>query len=434
MLDGRVFLKNLLYKQGLLTYKIEQELIRREMVVSLKRKDSISYLCPKQNKRYICKTGRFIKKIVPSIKGRVLELMAAEFNKEFFHFDSKVELLKGEDILCAYMDSWGGGSCMTGGNERTNYMRIYSDNPDYCQLAIATITKPDGAVNRARAFYWRAFWSDGNKEFRYGDRIYHQGELTRGVMLDWQKDNCDVYYAENSLPNMYVPFAKIPEEWPFTDSFLYINPSTLRMESYSTRHNYMADSTEGMLDGYEVDGRIRCYNCSTLCWEDDTTELNNHKYCTDCFEELHTECYYCSKEGMRNFMYIFHKDGKIKHACCDCQLEHVRSCDWCNHWQEKERLIHWSDTTFCPCCIERQVSSRLDIRSREQQVKKGNIVTNVEAAPALPPIPSPPIFSYAERWVLNPYCVNQEISLETLRNGIRAAVVNEDRVPEDTND
>jgi len=269
------------------------------------KKDSfrIGYYDTKQSRRYVCKTGRFLKKIAPTMSDRNVELISADINNELFaEVSTNIEVLRGEDILEAYKNCVGGGSCMTY-SEAIKYLQIYGDNPKFCGLSVATVRKGNH-THTARALYWNAFEVlRGNNPTRqendvtactYGDRVYYQSSEARVALKEWQKNNCDYgYHFDSETPILMVPFFKVPKFWPYCDSFRSISPTEKYMSVYSFDNTYYAESTEGYLCGYAED-YVECYGCENNFNEDLMTRIDGNYYCEDCVDEYFVRCHDCN--------------------------------------------------------------------------------------------------------------------------------------------
>ena len=206
-------------------------------------------------------------------------------------------MLRGEDILAAYAEHVGGSSCMTY-SDANEYLRLYSDNPKFCGLSVATVKKGN-RTHTARALYWNAFKVAGSRgdvtACTYGDRIYYQSSESRLALRDWQHDNCDYRYdGDGDLPKLVVPFFKVPSDWPYCDSFRYISPTEKYMSTHAYKNTYYAESTEGYLCGYtdEEDGE-ECYSCENYYNHNNMTEINGCMYYEDCRDEYFSRCQRC---------------------------------------------------------------------------------------------------------------------------------------------
>jgi len=262
---------------------------------------SISYLNNEQQRRYVCKTGRYVKKLekqmVDGFTDRQVEVIAASINDAIFSNDTTtIEQVSGTAIQDAYEDAVGGESCMTY-DYAVKYLEIYANNPNV-SLLIAR-TKKGGYTRTGRALLWKYYDSIEDAKNRegptklYGDNIYMEIPECKYALKQWMNDNCDNNYHVDSGydTEMYVPFDDIPEYWPYCDTFRYASPVSRILSSYRHKGSYMLEDTEGCLCGWGGMDDITCYRCRDVI---DNSDMRYHThtgsmYCTSCWDEVEKE-------------------------------------------------------------------------------------------------------------------------------------------------
>ena len=317
--------------------------------------DKISYWDEARQKRYSCKTGRFLKKFWPELNDGAVELVAADINTELFaEAESCVKLLEGEDIREAYFDCVGGGSCMTH-DYTQKYLDIYVDHPDRCKLTVAEVTKGN-KIQTARALYWICdrvklvtrpdkrkdeIKVVSEKSFKYGDRIYYTSPEARNVLRAWHNEHADLTYRQHfnqgenppggHIQDICVPFTKWPDYWPYFDSFRFVTQEGQKLFISSPVTCYEACSTEGDLFGFSEERHYCCY-CDERAT--DVEEFDGDYWCSGCANEYLIYCDHCENRVHIDNTCSLHILGIS--VCEDCRSTYFERCDYCGEYFEQD--------------------------------------------------------------------------------------------------
>ncbi len=176
------------------------------------------------------KIGKFVKKISKSEFSDVeIESFVNAYRANFDFTkddDSKFSLVSGEDIKKwyyseSYLNQRGtlGSSCMRGSSCQ-KYFKIYTENPDVCNLLIIfsdfTKTKIEG-----RALVWKT--TDGDTVM---DRIYTNNGYLEGVFKIYAKQRNWKYIYDTEL-KMEIQLTNFDfDYYPYLDNFLMLNPNS----------------------------------------------------------------------------------------------------------------------------------------------------------------------------------------------------------------
>jgi len=238
-------------------------------------------------KRYSCKTGRFIRKFFGEwFDDQGILNAGKEINAELWAAAAEVKLLSGEDIRDFYNDANSGiESCMSH-DHCGPYLDIYVHNPDAIQLA----TFKSGTKHAARALVWTI---DG---IRYMDKTYYTSDLAYQALKTWRKENNlkpkdDLWDGSGvSVELSLNPDIDIAEHlFPYTDSFIHmdiIDEGHIKLSTKSESKFYL-ESTSG---GPHI---MKCKECGDITGTYDS--YKDSYYCRDCFNKLFIKCGYCGK-------------------------------------------------------------------------------------------------------------------------------------------
>lgn len=201
------------------------------------------------------KLGKFVNKV---FRGAISDVEVEDFVNQFKlasdKFNLEVELVSGNKISeyyksSSYEEQSGSlfSSCM---NDR-NYLALYEENPESCQLAI--VKRGDKIVSRA--ILWKV--ESDNPEIKYYlDRIYTTKEYYNNILSDWADKQGFakwgrgyVSFKGNDInPEMKVKVKKKDYEvYPYLDTFRrydYVK-GYLYNDSSSYKRGYILTSTHG---------------------------------------------------------------------------------------------------------------------------------------------------------------------------------------------
>lgn len=253
------------------------------------------------------KPGKIIQKVIGPGKYSnadyekfVYSLKALWTNKGY-----ELKLVSGEDIRNWYncqnyykCTSTLGNSCMSHEN-CSSFFDLYCEQPE-CQMLIAL---KEGKL-AARALVWTI----GDRTFL--DRVYYIEDALLNVFINYAKerkwylresngllsDGCDQFflspeddYKESKLINFELKLKRFYSEWPYVDTFRYLDANNLTMTTYNRANTHRCSFTDGNYqDSEEI---FICDNCR--CEWHDEEELVYSEYegisgCTSCM--MYSEC------------------------------------------------------------------------------------------------------------------------------------------------
>jgi hypothetical protein len=232
--------------QGYVLYYLQNNVDKDKFTVAYKAPNSYSplTLTIPENRRGDVKLGRFINKLVEiySKKDGVGSITASDIEKFVNLYNAAIlfkkdifknfEIVKGDDIkkwyheskYCSDNGNYGGqlnSSCMRFASCQS-YFKIYTDNPDVCQLLI--LKDKEGKKIMGRALLWNTI--DGRK---FMDRIYTNRDTLINVFLQWAKDND--YIAKNKNERFFTEKITVkvkPElysRYPYMDTLIAYYPN-----------------------------------------------------------------------------------------------------------------------------------------------------------------------------------------------------------------
>jgi len=168
-------------------------------------------------------------------------------NKDLF---KNINLFSGEDIRKYYLQTnyiskHGslGNSCMRY-DKCQNYLDIYVDNSNICQLLI--YKEPNDEKISMRALLWTL--DNGEK---YMDRIYSTYESDSIILMNYAREKGWLYYDDDfdsSLEPMSINVEYIYEEYPYMDTFKYLNMDTNTCSTIPEIGLYALERQDGRID------------------------------------------------------------------------------------------------------------------------------------------------------------------------------------------
>lgn len=234
----------------------------------------------------------------------------------------RFEVVSGEDIRKYYsgsrynkQDYSLGGSCMRY-DKCQNYLDIYVDNPEVCNLII--LKTSDSMKGEEDKIQGRALlWTDSRGK-KIMDRIYVSNSPDEQIFIEFARSNGFIWkskqdnyestpFVENGVQikeneiEIYVK-RKDYEYWPYMDTFKFFKLRTSISEK--SRLTNLKDSFDYILE--ETDG--------------------GNGTCRVCGDEGRIECHYCGGSGICECNQC---DGKGEVKCNNCTRGRV-DCDECN--------------------------------------------------------------------------------------------------------
>ena len=210
----------------------------------------------------------------------------------------EIKLVKGEDIRYWYnsenyyaITNTLGNSCMSH-EECSGYFDLYCTQPE-CQMLIAL--KENKLAARALV------WTIEDKTFM--DRVYYIEDSLCNIFVNYAKENkwyiresnCLLSdgdnqrflspkdnYTEPVTEHFVLNLVKIYHEWPYIDSFRYLDLEEKVLTTYQRHNTYTCSFTDG---NYEDSEEYQCENCG--CQYSNEDELVYSEYfdtpgCTSC--------------------------------------------------------------------------------------------------------------------------------------------------------
>jgi len=265
------------------------------IVVSNEVTPDINVLLYNPKKRYHASAGKVTKRVLNQLginqfDDKTIEHFVGMYKLESFkecgeHGDYLYEELKGEDIRWAYLEdnyyqSTGdlGNSCMRY-KKCQDYLDIYVHNPEVISLGIL---KRENRI-AARSLIWYNKYNSTDPK-RFHDRIYFHNEESK-IILQAKFNTlnyCNVY-KDNLNPDLSIKLKHIEfDQYPYMDSFRYLNPNGYIHTSENNSNCLCLDSTEGYYSNNES-----CDCCGNDVGRDDLNEITRGRgrgdmYCGDC--------------------------------------------------------------------------------------------------------------------------------------------------------
>lgn len=192
------------------------------------------------------KMNRHIELFINNIKA----LYKTANNKELYN---NIHIVSGEEIRKWYLqDNYKiikgslGRSCMKG-KEQQDFLEIYVDNPRVCQMLIFK----EGDKISMRSLLWTL---DNGK--KYMDRIYATNESDSIILINFAKEKgwamYDADYDNNREP-MTVTTRTTYEEYPYMDTFKYLDMDTKTHSTKPKRGMYDLTNQDGTIEEIDYD-------------------------------------------------------------------------------------------------------------------------------------------------------------------------------------
>ena len=294
-----------------------------------------------------------------------------KMNDVFRHF----EVVKGDDIAFWYKnENYELGrnkgtlstSCMC--SVPASFFKIYTKNPDVCQLLI--LKTEDGKKIKGRALVWTLTTPEG---ITYMDRQYTHNESDVELFRLYAKSKGWYYKPNNNhmgSTSMIAPDGsemrtselrvKLEsgdyDKYPYLDTLKWYTPHSGVLSTSSG--DYQLEDTGGGWIGNEDcdycggDGRVDCPDCDG----DGDVECsdcggNEEISCSDCDGEGEVECSDCDGTGKDGEDDCSNCSGKGKVECTDCGGSGNTECGECNGRGRVEcNNCDGSGRTDCPEC------------------------------------------------------------------------------------
>jgi len=261
-----------------------------------------------------------------------------------------IEIVKGIDLIDAYRNCIGGGSCMTGDNIR--YLDMYKDNPGIIQLLIYR-----GEI-QARALLWTT--TDGHIVI---DRIYPNSGNHVEAIREWGRKRG--YYNRGhescSDANIHTPDGNIAYglqviveadedmNFPYIDTFKYgefCDDCLTLSNEYSLEICFT--ETNG---GHSSADCMRCSNCGERIHEDNVYYGGDDCLCEYCYNELYIWCEWCEEDADRDdTTYVNCLDISICDSCLDNALANGKLFKCCECDIITDEPNELDDEIYCNHC------------------------------------------------------------------------------------
>lgn len=248
--------------------------------------------------------------------------------------DTSIELVNGEDITEAYVQEFGGSSCMTGD---AKCVELYELN-----TSVVSLLKYQRAGCEARALVWQT--TDNQTVV---DRIYpndgahvdaiHEYALSRGW---WVR-------ADNSLPSGTTYFrngagetcgdfrvrVKACSYMPYLDSFGYGDDDcgAVILSCNDSEGTFEFHGTDGSSSGSSTP----CFDCDCRLSEDEQIrDGDGDIFCSDCYYQRYVTCDNCGEDTSHDNAY------NVDDSCyCEqCYLDNFSGCDRCGKGTPHDEL------------------------------------------------------------------------------------------------
>lgn len=245
------------------------------------------------SKRYACKPGGFIGKILKDISPKEVENFASLYKTFSSEEEMEFKIVSGKDILKYYhyenyfnQNGSLGSSCMKSNSCQT-YFDIYTENP---MISMLVMLAPNGNL-LGRAILWQI------GEDKIMDRIYTiQDDTYTHHMSKWAVDNGYIYKAyQNWQTSLTFSDGKTEferklsvkldvyehDKYPYLDTFKWIDMTTGTLTNFKPEHFSLSDKSDDFRTLTTSCGDYDRGNCLGFCEIDreythigDITEVN----------------------------------------------------------------------------------------------------------------------------------------------------------------
>jgi hypothetical protein len=263
-----------------------------------------------------------------------------------------IDILHGQDIIEAYVDEYGGHSCMTG-EDRRHRVQFYGDHPDKIGLAVCSILNKPYA---ARCLIWDLHkfnvvksapnhYKLGKKSILFADRIYSLTPIATKLLTNWAEENTQ-YQRWNKRPDgpHVIECEQADYDYPYFD--------TMQYKRVGTKAIITTQSIEF--------GDVNCRRCNIHIWREDGHEYNSRIYCEDCYNAIFVECGECSERvDSDNMSRVYDSDGNEIYVCEDC-VENYTVCANCGEYNHQDMICTLlDDQEVCQYCVDNSDSVRV---------------------------------------------------------------------------
>lgn len=274
--------------------------------------------------------------------------------------EKQFTVLEGQEIVDAYDDCVGGGTCMTGDN--SDCVRLYALNPDKVKLLVYR--------GSARALLWTC--EDGA---RVMDRIYPNDGGHTAIMRQWARDHGYLTREDNRMPSgNKVPVSDGHEHtvllthdgaFPYMDTFHFGEIEDRSGKLYAS--NFYFDGC-GYLEHTDGSGPdlYECNRCGCSISERNSYEFDGNYWCSSCYKSELFDCQHCGTchyqdDGINARLY---RGGRTYDVvwCQECADENTFYCEGCNtHIHGVPHVLaEDTDRSFCPECAQERTGTCAD--------------------------------------------------------------------------
>lgn len=309
--------------------------------------NKIRYLDPSRKTHFKAKTGKFLRKYFGHGKSdQVILNWGSETNARLWGLD-RVKLVTGEEIIEVYATlPVGGCNCMGPDHpNRREFMKLYANNPD--AVSLIHVTMGNGV---ARCLIW-----DTNEGVKAHSAIYHSSDTAKEALNRYIKSKgYENLLKSGSQYSVCVNYT-IDDVWPYIDglSFIHVvgkNIQVLTTPGYNLSYDYIAQATNGCIDGRE---HATCSDCEELINEDDVRNYGDDPYCEICFNNSYMFCNRCDD--------VCCHDSTTEicggdYVCENCVSHYYTMCVSCDTYRDNEFVEEApNEEYYCNICYEENV-------------------------------------------------------------------------------
>lgn len=314
----------------------------------------LSYIVSNKDQRMKMRTGKFLGKQLKLnnnyLSPKILEILAGKVNFAVFGKQDNMKFLTGNDIIDAYANHVGSGSCMTGSDSYK--VGLYAMNPKQIQLMVL-----ECGMNSARALLFKL----DNGSF-YMDRIYSDGRVLHDQMIDYAIKKGWYYRNPNSCRPTFNSDCLSDTSEIQVSGLNWEDGKVPYMDTFSC--GSLPDGSDGLLDisyekgdidlthcgGYINGGGIVCIDCDNYIPPDDIYYYVDDPICGDCRRTNYFFCESCDNlhHNIRTREIV---DLNI-YVCSDCANESYVLCEDCEQYVEGYEHIENLERYVCNECFE----------------------------------------------------------------------------------
>jgi hypothetical protein len=246
----------------------------------------------------------------------------------FYPISCQFSILRGEELMDAYKNNVGGGSCMSGSDPyRQKCLGFYANNPDRVGLLV-------WGKKRGRALIWTL--PEGGY---YIDRIYSGDGNAYQAYEAWAKENGVLFSYEAAIPGTKNISSK---------------PCQFEMEWENNGELPYFDTLDNLGGGkFSLGSRCICDRCGENCGRNGShyIESTEERVCNACFDEYYATCTRC------NTTYLFEEGSEInggEQICAKCALKFIE-CEICCTLFDGDTLVKTcTGAVLCEECVSDQ--------------------------------------------------------------------------------